>query len=664
MSTRQNKLLSLVFIFIITNVACTTEMRKDKSYTNSIGMNFVRIEPGSFQMGSEKGQFDEQPVHQVVISQPFQMGMHEVTNAQYEQFDPDHRRFRGRKGFSKDDDEAVFFVSWNDAMAFCRWLTQKEQRPYRLPTEAQWEYVCRAGTNTEFSTGNELPEQYLTKTRHGEHDPHPAPLHVGRTQPNPWGISDMHGNLEEWCLDWYGPYESGSQKDPVGRMKGDFRITRGGSHSAKPKYLRSANRMGTLPEDKHWLIGFRVVLGDMPRTDPEPSTSPQLYQMNVKQEIPADIDQGPDRDKPYFRGPRPYVRIKDTNGPFYRHNHDPALTLCPNGDLLAIWYTTPEESERELSIAASRLRHGADQWEPASQFWNAPDPNDHAPALWTDTKGKIYHFNGLAEAESFRFLALIMRTSTDNGVTWSPARLIDPVHDFRHQPIDSVIQSRDGSIILLSDATMHTGGGSVVWISNDAGLTWNCLSQGRPRPTFAKGSTGAWIAGIHAGIVQLNDSRLFTLGRSDSIDGMMPISISSDMGRNWTYSASPFQPIGGGQRLVLNRLSQGHLFFASFCRDMQIVDASGAKRKVSGLYAALSFDEGRTWPVRRLVSDDGPDHEIKNPVRGSFTMGIGKAERGGYMSGVQTRNGLIHLITSNNHYAFNLKWLMTLPPAP
>ncbi len=134
--------------------------RGEDAVTNSLGMTMVRIEAGSFEMGSTQGDWDERPVHEVTISQPFFMSATEVTNAQYEQFDPRHKQLRGKLGFSTDDDEAAIFVSWDDAMAFCRWLGEKEGKPFRLPTEAEWEYACRAGTTTPYHTGETLPEPF------------------------------------------------------------------------------------------------------------------------------------------------------------------------------------------------------------------------------------------------------------------------------------------------------------------------------------------------------------------------------------------------------------------------------------------------------------------------------------------------------------------------
>ena len=656
--------------------ASGAERPKGKDYTNSLGMRLVRIEPGSFMMGVGEtplpdevagkphrleADFDERPVHEVTISKPFYMGVYEVTNAQYEQFDAEHRRLRGKLGFSKEDDEAVVFVSWHDAVRFCEWLSNKEGLPYRLPTEAEWEYACRAGTTTPFHTGDMLPDAFhknvkvswFPDERRSGREAEVVPLTVGQTPPNAWGLHDMHGNVEEWCCDWYGPYEPGRQTDPVGRADGDFRVARGGSHSTEIYYLRSANRMGTLPEDKSWLIGFRVVLGTMPKTKPLPVASRELYQRRVKQRAPRSLAKTPDPSKPYFRGPRRYVNIPpDSNGPmFSRHNHDPALVQCPNGDLLAIWYTCVEEPGRELGILASRLRYGQEEWDPASPFWDAPDRNDHAPALWLDGEDTIYQFTGLSAAATWGSLATIMRTSKDNGVTWSRARLINPEHELRHMPVESVFRTREGFIILPCDAVTGGYGGTAVHVSRDNGQSW--------------ADAGGKAAGIHAGVVQLKDGRLMAFGRGDNIDGMMPKSISADMGKTWTYSASVFPPISGGQRLVLTRLNEGPLFFASFAKQITITDASGTERTVAGLFGALSFDEGETWPVRRLISDDGPGREVGTTDGRPFTMSASTAEPRGYLSVCQTPDGVIQLISSRQHYAFNLAWLrMPPPPAP
>ena len=665
-------LLFLLTWFSATYCTAADLAAHQKGTTNSIGMHMSRLEPGSFGMGSTIGNWDETPLRDITIRHPFWMSATEVTNSQYEQYDPEHRKLRGKLGFSKEDDEAAVFVSWHDAMSFCRWLSEKEGKSYRLPTEAEWEYACRAGTTTPYHTGLELSESFHKNVCQSWYPGKPketdiVPLHVGKTPPNPWGLFDMHGNVEEWCLDWYGPYADGAQVDPVGAATGDFRVTRGGSHSTKLKFLRSANRSGTLPEDKSWLIGFRVVQAELPDSAPIDVSETPENARDVVQKVPVGLNKGPDPTKPYFCGPRVYVKRPSPEAcPVYnRHNHCPAMVNCPNGDLLAIWYTCAEEWGRELGIVGSRLPYGEDEWQTASSFWDAPDRNDHASALWVDENGKIYHFNGLGAAATWGALATVMRTSTDNGATWSKARLIMPEHGLHHMPIESVICTKEGAILVPCDAVTGGHGGSALLVSRDDGGTWVDPGEGRPDPKFEAGATGAWIAGIHAGFVQRTDGTLMAFGRGNTIDGRMPMSLSTDLGENWNYSASPFPPIGGGQRLVVLRLQEGPILFCSFARNIRFRDAAGNEQTGSGLFAALSADEGKSWEIKRLITDDGPTRKMDGGGNTKeFTMSATSAEPKGYMSICQAANGLIHLISSKQHYAFNLAWLKTPPPVP
>jgi len=415
--------------------------------------------------------------------------------------------------------------------------------------------------------------------------------------------------VEEWCADWYGPYVAGPQIDPVGRSDGIAKVTRGGSHSTVSFYLRSENRSGTLPEDKSWYIGFRVVAANAPSTTPLPTVGFQPYQTNVSQTVPPDLGSGPDTNVAYFAGPRRYVNIPPGSfGPLYSgHNHDAGgIVECPNGDLLAMWYTCVGERGRELALAISRLRYGQTNWEVASSFFDLPDRNDHALCFWSDGDHTVYHFGGVSAAATWGNLAVLMRSSTDSGVTWSKPKLIIPEHNVRHQPIAAFTRTGGGTMILPCDAGSTGNGGTGVWLSQDGGLAWSDPGAGRPAPVFSAGNSGAWIAGIHGAVAELSDGRLMALGRGDPINGMMPKSISADGGSNWVYSASIFPPIGGGQRGTMLRLREGPLFFAAFATGLQILDASGGSRPVSGLYAALSYDDGVTWPSPCLTMTELP----------------------------------------------------------
>jgi hypothetical protein len=406
--------------------------------------------------------------------------------------------------------------------------------------------------------------------------------------------------------------------------------------------------MGALPEDKHWLIGFRVVLGELPDTRPLPEPRPPLHQRQVVERSTDEITKGPDPQTPYFEGPRKYVKIpRDASGPLFAgHNHDPAIVECPNGDLLTVWYTCVSEKDRELGLAASRLRWGSSHWEPASMFFDTPDRNDHAPALGYDEKGNIYHFHGISVGETYGPLALMMRKSSDSGATWTRPRLVCPEHTGGQQSSEPFFRMTDGTLVLAVD------GGDTLWMSRNEGITWT--------------NPGGDILGIHTGVAETEQGKLFALSRSGNIDGMMPISISADGGKTFEYSASEFPPIGGGQRLVLLRLREGPLFFASFAgrgggNSLMVKDSTGRERPVQGLFGAISEDGGKTWPYKRLITDDGPGRTIECTDGGAITLSANSSEYRGYMAVCQSLDGVIHLISSRNHYAFNLNWLKSTP---
>jgi len=665
--------IRFIHFFVILCLCATlvfAKMPVEKYYTNSLGMKFVRIKPGTFTMGQIKkplsseilpvfrgrglfdalnnGDYDERPVHQVKITKPFYIGVYEVTNYQYELFRHEHKKYRGKKGLSEKNNEAATYVNWYDAVSFCKWLSQQEGLPYRLPTEAEWEYACRAGTETNFNMDDTLPESFVKKVKPVRGGPKEGTLTVGQTPPNKWGIYDMHGNLEEWCYDWYGPYKQGLSTDPVGYKSGEFRVTRGGSDGSDIYFMRSANRLGAIPETRNWVTGFRVVIGHLPDTEPLPAIVP-LNQKDVVQRRAEEVSEGPDPDKPYFKGPRRFVIFERCdNGPIYAcHNHDPAIVECPNGDLIAIWYTCHDEHGRELALAGSRLRYRSDQWQPASLFFYVPDRNNHAPALWFDEKNNdIFHFSGVSAAKSRSRSVVAMRKSYDSGATWSGPRIIVQGFERDHLPSEPVIRMDDGTIAFTID------GPNTVWMSKDEGLTWY--------------NPGGDIPGIHSGLVQLNDGRLFALSRGYAVEGKMPISISDDGGMSFTLKASPFPTVGGGQRLGLLKLRTGELVLASFTnekgRGIWIKDSSGQKREIRGLFTAVSEDDGKTWPYRRLVTDDNPAQVIECTDGAAIAMSGRNAEYRGYLSICQGLDGVVHLISSRNHYSFNRKWLKTTPP--
>ena len=216
----------------------------------SIGIQMRWCKPGTFVMGDE-----EEGQRLVMLTNGFYLSSHEVTQAQYVKvmgWNPSH--FRG-------DDLPVEKVSWNDAVRFCESLTAMERTAgrledgwvYQLPTEAQWEYACRAGTRTTYSFGDTVTSQYAN-FNHIERRTTP----VGRYKANAWGFHDMHGNLQEWCSDWYGSYPKGLLRNPMGASVGSLRVYRGGSWGSGAWILRSAYRYWNAPDNRNYILGFRL----------------------------------------------------------------------------------------------------------------------------------------------------------------------------------------------------------------------------------------------------------------------------------------------------------------------------------------------------------------------------------------------------------------------
>jgi len=237
---------------------------------NSIGMKMVLIPAGEFTLGSYDSA-DEKPPHRVRITKPFHLGQHEVTVGQFRKFVADSKydaSTRWQNAFSgQTDDHPVVNVSWNDAKAFCDWLSKKEAHGYRLPTEAEWEYACRAGTQTKYGFGDDPGGlgEYGWFGGNSQLQTHP----VGQKKPNAWGLYDVYGNVWEWCADWYdsayygdvgqvGNLPHAPADDPVGPSSGADRAIRGGAWGCFATTNRSARRSGDQPGARRHDLGFRV----------------------------------------------------------------------------------------------------------------------------------------------------------------------------------------------------------------------------------------------------------------------------------------------------------------------------------------------------------------------------------------------------------------------
>lgn len=592
---------------------------------NSMGMALVRVDAGTFVMGSDgaplphellaapqsliydrpaTGGYDETPAHRVTLTHSFSMGETEITAEQFRQFRP---------SYSADPYFAPYAsgVSWHDAVAFCEWLSRKEGKPYRLPTEAEWEYAAREA-----------------KAR---------------------GPRNMDSGVAEWTLDWYALYPASPQTDPVGPAAGIAKVVRGGGldfripKSGGDKHLiaamlyfaRPANRAGIAPSfaSPEGNIGFRVVQAPMPASQPAPA--PELFFTSFVKQALVDLTQGPDPKRPWYHT-RPLfpdlgdADMRDTGwkiglarglGSAY---HNSAVMICPNGDLLAAYYNTRKyEDDPEQTILTMRLRYGAEDWDMPEPFPDFPGAADAAPVFWND-RGRIWFFWGsprLLGALPFQYM-----TSLDNGATWSEVHypaLTGPVGEYTPQPINSIVRA-GGAIYLPVDAK---GGSSALFASRDEGKTWF--------------DTGGRTNGRHTTLVAAKDGALLGFGgKNTNIDGFMPLSITRDGGRTYEKVKTQFQPLASGQRPSVIRLASGRLFFVA---DLYTRKKPGPTQE--GAFVALSDDDGAHWTTRTLP--------------GIATVG--------YVTATQAPNGVIHVVMSKNHPAdlhieLNEAWVLNGGP--
>lgn len=220
-----------------------------------VSIEFVLISAGSFLMGSPKqsGEGDESPRHRVTITQPFYLGKHEVTQEQWQRLmDANPSNFKGAK-------LPVDSVSWHDCQRFLEKLGTATGQVFALPTEAQWEYAARAGATTRWSFGDEpaLAGRHAWFAENSRGTSHP----VGTKAANAWGLHDLHGNIAEWCADWYAaPYPRSDVVDPRGPPAGDSRVVRGGAWGDDAIFIRSAYRNANGPDGANDGIGFRCVM--------------------------------------------------------------------------------------------------------------------------------------------------------------------------------------------------------------------------------------------------------------------------------------------------------------------------------------------------------------------------------------------------------------------
>ncbi|HZQ44178.1 MAG TPA: SUMF1/EgtB/PvdO family nonheme iron enzyme [Acidobacteriaceae bacterium] len=628
----------------------------------------VLIHPGTFRMGADAaalpaditkgfgvmstrpahGDFDEVPAHTVRITHAFRIGITQVSPAEYAEFDPSYKPHASTPAYAAG-------VSWEQAMAYCRWLTKKTGKPWRLPTEAEWEYVARARGTKIFGTSDT-----------------PLPL----DQPNAFGVENQEVGRPEWMHDWYAPYQPGEITDPIGAPMSMTKVIRGGGldwrHTATktspdlnvpataPYFSRPANRASLPPSyaSDNGNVGFRVVQAPMPPADFTPAahtyTPPQQYffetavhQTSIlgRPALSKAIDHI-DAQKPVYRTHELFPNLGGKSMPAVGwrlglarglgiNYHNSAIQVLPNGDLLAAFYNTPDlEDDPDQTVMVLRRRAGTNDWDMPEPFPIFADAGLAAPVIWNDPKfqsqpgGRVWFFWGFARligAPPFAWA-----TSNDNGVTWSAAHFPvfpQPIGRYVSQPINSVVRGPDGAIYIPTDSTGRDSDGngsiSAVWKSDNDGRTWS--------------DTGGRTAGRHTTIVFAHNGDLLGFGgKNSNIDGRMPLATSHDDGRTWTKSKLPFDPLASGERPSVIRLLDGKLFF--------VADANPKNQKhihKDGAYVALSPDDGKTWTIKPLPSN-------------ILTVG--------YTTATQGPDGIIHIATTKNTVNYEIElneaWLL------
>ena len=581
---------------------------------DSVTMGF-----GVMSIRPEHGDFDEVPAHPVRISKAFKIGVTEVSPAEYRLFDPNYKAGAATPAYAAG-------MSWQQAMAYCAWLTKKTGKPWRLPTEAEWEYIARAGGKDIFGNSNEMSKPDIANT---------------------FGVKNMGVGRPEWTLDWYAPYQPGEQADPVGAAAGYTKVVRGGGldfrksatkttpdlnvPAAAPFFSRASNRASMAPaySSKGGNIGFRVVQASMPAAKLGP-TQTLFFETAVKQQpiAPNSLTSGPDPTKPWYHVHELFPNLQGKSMPEVGwklglapglgvNYHNSAIQVLPNGDLLAAYYNAPvNEDDPDQTILVMRRRAGAEDWDMPEPFPMFADAALAGPVIWNDAAhpGKIWMFWGfprLIGAGPFCYA-----TSTDNGATWSQVTFPyfpKPIGAYVSQPIDSIVRAKDGTIYIPTDSTGKDDDGngsiSVVWATKDEGKTWY--------------DTGGRTAGRHTTIVIAKNGDLLGFGGKNSeIDGHMPLARSSDGGKTWKKSVTPFDELLSGERPSVIRLASGLLFF--------VADYNPKHEKhihKDGAYVALSDDDGATWTMKRLPPD-------------ILTVG--------YTTATQGPDGVIHVVTSKN----------------
>ncbi|MCE1197528.1 MAG: SUMF1/EgtB/PvdO family nonheme iron enzyme [Marinilabiliales bacterium] len=541
-------------------------------------LELVKIRPGTFMMGMRPGDLDgypnkELPRHPVSLTKSFWMGKFEVTQAQWLAV-MGTSPWSGKQYVRESGKFPAVYISWSEAEQFVRRLSDKTGLPFRLPTEAEWEYACRAGTVTRFYWGDDP-----NYTEIGEHawwrgnacvKEENYAHEVGHFPPNPWGLFDMSGNASEWCSDWHSFYPDSAVTNPTGPQKADHRVLRGGSWSSLGGHCRSSRRHHELPEMARGDFGLRVLLDEPVQTDETAFSSMNLFTAGEE-------------------GVNTY-RI-------------PSLLLAPDNTLLA-FCEARKQSVSDASptdLVLRRSTDGGKHWLP-TQVLVRGQGNEALmnPCPVVDRSNhRILLFCMNANKFGPNLNQLLLLTSDDNGQSWTTPMEIGKASsgwDLSFVSGPGVgIQLKSGRLLIPGymghpDEELEENSRSCAIYSDDHGKSWK---MGHPVDQFSDESQA----------VELKDGSVMLNMRGNMGMSCRGVAISRNGGESWqpvrwdhTLNECPCQASivrygtsgGDGKQRIL---------FAN-------PDNSGEKFGIldrTRMTVRMSYDEGKSWPVRKLI---------------------------------------------------------------
>ena len=529
-------------------------------------------------MGQQPGEKDaypnkETPQHPVTLTHGFLIGKYEVTKEQWMAV-TGTKPWEGKPYVVNDPKSPAVYISWNDAIGFVRKLSELTGKPFRLPTEAEWEYACRAGTQTRFYWGDDPWYEKIgqqawwrgnTVTTSGKYA-----RRVGLFPANPWGLFDMSGNVSEWCQDWHSYYKEGQATDPLGPEKAEHRVLRGGSWISVGGHCRSSRRHHELPEMIHSDFGFRVALTEDNNSTPG---SPEITDLFVC---------GTEGVNTY--------RI-------------PALLLAPDNTLLA-FCEARKESIADASPTDMILRRSTDggrTWLPVQTLIKGTGKEaimNPCPVIDRSANRILLYCIDAHKYGENRHRQLLL-SSDDNGKTWSePVDLANLTKNHDNSFVCGPgigIQLKSGRLVIpgylgKTDEELEENNYSCAVYSDDHGKSW---TQGNLVNELSDESQA----------IELKDGSLMINMRGNMGTSCRGVATSKDGGLTWL-------PVWWDH--ALNECPcQASLIRYSFAEKEQKdrilfanPDNSGEKFGIldrTRLTVRMSYDEGKSWPVKKLI---------------------------------------------------------------